>query len=281
MGCFGGDAVYASLAAANWTSKVQFIAPIGEDFPTSNIESLERSTLDGFHLPKRSVPSIRNWVVYEYDGRRTWIERNNPDDFYELSPIPDDILPVHQSAKAFLVLAMDLKAQEELIPYLKECGGIVALDPQEGYIPGNQERVIRMLKDVEIFLPSEEEVFRLLGHRDYDKAIRQFADTGPGIVVIKMGDEGSLIYSRETDTLWKLPILNTKVVDTTGAGDAFSGGFMAKFVLSHDLVQAGLAGTVSASFAIEGYGVAHMLQVTRSMAMARFNKIFEHDNRKT
>ena len=65
MGCFGGDAVYASLAAAFWTSNVQFVAPEGSGFPISLIKSLEQSGLDTNHLPKRPVPSIRNWVLFQ------------------------------------------------------------------------------------------------------------------------------------------------------------------------------------------------------------------------
>jgi ribokinase len=59
-------------------------------------------------------------------------------------------------------------------------------------------------------------------------------------------------------------------VDTTGAGDAFCGGFMAMYTLTSDLYNAGLAGAVSASFAVEDFGLSHMFDVTPKQALNRF-----------
>lgn len=273
MGCFGGDAIYAALAASYWTDSVQFVAPLGSDFPSEHLSHLERAHWDVSGLPRRLVPSIRNWVVYEYDGRRTWILRSNPADFLELSPTWQDIPLAFREAKAAMILAMDLAAQETLASSLKASGALVALDPQEDYIAGNEERILKMLSRVDIFLPSQEEVYRLLGHRDYARAAREFASFGCRIVVVKLGGEGSLIFDQTTGKCIELPVYPAKVVDTTGAGDAYCGGFLAMYVQSHDLVKAGLAGAVSASFAIEEFGLAHMFQVDRSTAQQRLRDL--------
>lgn len=268
LGCFGGDAIYSALGASCWSDKVSFVAPVGTDFPEEHLAHLHESGWDTRGLPQRDLPSIRNWVIYKDNNNRTWIVESNPDDYFALSPILEDIPADYLDAKAFMLLAMDLASQETLAPQLRK-HGLVAVDPQEDYIAGNVERILELLKDVDVYLPSQEEVYRILGHRDYEKACRQFAERGAGTVVVKMGHEGSLIYERGRDAFTRIPAYPTKVVDATGAGDAYCGGFMAMVAKSGDLVQAGLAGAVSASFAIEDFGLTHMFALDRKEAQAR------------
>ncbi len=273
MGCFGGDAIYGAIGASYWSGTVQFVAPVGVDFPPEHIQLLKEMGWNTTGLARREIPNIRNWVVYEYDGRRTWILRSDPADFLELSPNLEDIPAGFREAKAGLVLAMDLAAQEGLVPLLKGLGMMVALDPQEDYIFGNQERIFKLLAGVDIFTPSEEEVHRLLGHNDYPRAAREFAGYGPKIVIVKKGGGGSLIFDSRSQCQWELPVYPVPVKDTTGAGDAYCGGFMAMYLMSGDILKSGLAGTVSASFAVEDFGINHMLTVDRQVARQRLNHL--------
>lgn len=273
MGCFGGDAIWATIGASFWGDQVRFVAPMGTDFPESHIANLKSTGWDLSGLAQRDIPSMRNWVIYEYDDRRTWVLRSNPDDFLELSPTLADIPTAYRNAKAALVLAMVLPAQEKLVPQLRDLGLFVALDPQEDYIPGNQERVFKMLEGVDVFLPSEEEVWRLLGHRDYERAAKELAECGCKIVAVKLGEKGSLIYERDSQQTWRIPIYPTVVKDTTGAGDSYSGGFMTMYLKYHDLMKAGLAGSVSASFAVEVFGLDNMMRIDRRTAQRRLDEL--------
>ena len=272
LNCFGGDTIYAALGARWWSDAVRFVAPAGADYPEEHFEYLNRSGMDTRGLPWRAIPSLHYQVIYKNNNQRTWIMKSKPGDFLELSPTLEDIPTDYREARAFLVLAMDLTAQETLAPALRSYG-LVALDPQEEYIPGNEARLLALLKEVDIFLPSQEEVFLLLGHRDYEKACRLFAECGPKVVVIKMGPDGSLIFDAKADRFQPIPIFKTSVVDTTGAGDAYCGGFMAMYVRSGDLLKAGLAGAVSASFAIQDFGLTHMFSIGRAEAEQRFQTL--------
>jgi len=272
MGCFGGDTIYSALGASYWSDQVGFVAPIGTDFPKEHLTTLQASHWDTRGLPQRSIPSIRNWVIYEDNNHRSWVLESNPDDFFELSPTIEDIPKAYLKTSAFMILAMDLAAQESLAPNLQQYG-LVALDPQEDYIEGNIDRILAMLKNVNIFMPSQVEVFRLLGHHDYEQACREFVAYGPDTVVVKMGSEGSLIYDATKNCFWRIPIFNTRIIDTTGAGDAYCGGFMAMFIKTGDLLKAGLAGAVSASFAIEGSGLTHMFNIKKQEALSRFEEL--------
>jgi len=272
MACFGGDTIYAALSARLWSDAVEMVAPVGDDYPESHIARLRQANFDLRGLPRREAPTHRNWVIYEQDGRRTWIARTDPDQFFLLSPLTTDVPQPYRQARAFLILAMDLAAQEDLAFGLCDGDALIALDPQEDYIPGNQARILKMLEYVDIFLPSEIEVERLLGHRDYHQAARQFAGLGCKIVGIKLGAGGSLIYDSRDDRFVRIPVYPTQVVDTTGAGDSFSGGFMARYLQTGDIAQAGVAGTVSAAFAVEGFGLEHLFDVTPSQVRARLER---------
>ena len=269
MGSFGGDAVYAALSASLWSPDVQFVAPIGNDYPQENLQALEKRGWGKECLPIRDVPTHRNWVIYEQDGRRTWVLRSSPGDFFILSPLVQDIPPAFLNTRAFLVLAMDLAAQENLVNGLHGGKSLVALDPQEDNIIGNEQRVLEMLRKVDIFLPSEIEVERLLGHKDYQRAARQFCEYGCKVIAIKLGEQGSLIYDKASDIFYPVPIYPTKTVDTTGAGDSFSGGFMSQYAMNQNVLLSALAGTVSSSFCVEGFGLSHLFDVSPDMASER------------
>jgi ribokinase len=272
LNCFGGDTIYAALGARWWSDAVRFVAPAGADFPEEHMDYLNHAGMETRGLPRRSVPGLHYRVVYADNNQRTWTTLSAEGDFGKLSPTVKDIPDEYLESRAFLILAMDLAAQESLVPAL-QAHGVIALDPQEEYIPGNEARVLAMIKNVNIFLPSKEEVSRLLGHQDCEKACRQFAECGPGLVVVKMGDEGSLIYDSKTDRFHPIPVFKTKVVDSTGAGDSYSGGFMAMYSRSGNLLKAGLAGAVSASFAIQDFGLTNMFSIGRIEAEQRLQTL--------
>jgi ribokinase len=156
---------------------------------------------------------------------------------------------------------MSLEAQEKLVSWLKEhTNAVVALDTQEDYIAGNKERLKRLISSVDIFMPSQVEVKDLLGHTDLISAARELAELGPPLVVIKNGKDGALVYDRSSDEWFIQPAQSGPVVDTTGAGDAFCGGFMAAYLQNrNDLRQAARAGSISASYAVASFGMKALL----------------------
>jgi ribokinase len=148
---------------------------------------------------------------------------------------------------------------------------MVSVDPGERAMrPALKPYVEDMLAYVDVFLPSDQEVESLLRdvpeEMDAMRCAAWFAAYGPGIVVLKLGSGGVLVHERSNGRFWHVPALPVRVVDVTGAGDAFCGGFMADFVKHGDPVRAAITGTVSASIAIQDYGPLPMLAVTQDEA---------------
>jgi sugar/nucleoside kinase (ribokinase family) len=271
LNCTGGDALYATLAARLWNSRCELVAPVGNDL---NPEIVSRIALAGLGLegmPTRPLPTLHNRVTYQDTGEREWTLYASDSAFDILSPLPSDIPSAYRKAQAFLILAMTLPAQQRLVADLKASGAVVALDPQEDYIAGAEAEILRMISDVDIFMPSQVEVRRLTGSSDWTRAARYFAEAGPKIVAIKLGADGSLIHDARVGSIVHVPAYPmTSVVDTTGAGDSYCGAFMAAYLdAPHDLIGAARVGAVAASFTISGYGVDPLFEATSEQLKRR------------
>ena len=259
--CMGGDALYATLGARLWLPAVKFIAPLSPDLPQHTYEAMRLAGIDPQELPIRRTPTIRNRIYYDAQGGRRWEILASEEEFHILSPTPQDIPRSYLQAEAFLILAMTLQAQEALVPWLRaHTRAIIALDTQEDYVSDNEARIRCLIPQVDIFMPSTSEADKLAGHNDWLAAAREFAAMGPQVVVIKTGEEGALVYDRQTDVWFQQPPTPAKVVDTTGAGDAFCGGFMAAYLQDRgDLRRAAQAASISASYAVASFGMSGLL----------------------
>jgi sugar/nucleoside kinase (ribokinase family) len=274
-GCTGGDALYATLAARAFEPTCELVAPVGADFPESVRQQMRRVGLGDAGFAPRGLPTLRNRVEYFADGTRRWTLFASEEAFDILSPRPLDIPSGYLGAKAFMVLAMTLSAQLVLVPQLRaDTGAIIALDPQEDYIAGNEDKIRAMIAQLDVFMPSAEEVRRLLGITDWSAAARIFAGLGPQVVVVKLGAEGCLVYDRRRDAEFRIPAFPVaEVVDTTGAGDSFCGAFMALYLADPDKPErAARAGAVAASFTVAGYGVAPLFDATPEQVRQRFEQ---------
>jgi sugar/nucleoside kinase (ribokinase family) len=276
-GCTGGDALYAVLAARAWLADAQMVAPTGHDLPAPLLTRMQALGLDAAGLPQRDLPTLRNRVVYRAEGARDWTLYADDDTFHALSPRPEDIPPAWRAAPAFLILAMTLPAQQSLVSALAEhSSALIALDPQEDYILGNEAAIHTMLANVDIFLPSAIEAQRLTGTTEWEQAAKKLAAAGPRVVVIKLGAEGCLIYDAKRDRYQHIPAWPfSEIVDTTGAGDSFCGAFIAALSSDpDDLAGAARAGTIAASFTVAGYGAASLMSASPSdirLRLAQWN----------
>ena len=269
--CSGGNALYASISGRLWELATEMVAPIGIDFPksVSDLVKSRKLRLDG--IPSRSIASIYNEVFYDEDGGRIWNKHTSEGEFQILSPSPEDIPEEYLQAKIFLVSAMTLNAQENIVNWLrKNVDGLIALDVRDTYIEGNESRILNMVSKVDIFIPSEVEARRISGHKEWDRVTREFSKLGPRLVIIKLGAKGSVIYKSDLDLLIPVPAYPTKVVDTTGAGDSYCGGFLATYLYhADDLELCGRAGAVSSSFTVSDFGATGILNATPEDAKRR------------
>jgi ribokinase len=273
MSACGGDALYSAIGASFWLPKVGMVTCTGDDFPVEHMEACKRIGIDTEGTIQYPGPTIRNWVIYEDDGRRHFIYRTKPERLDELSPEPDEMPNSYHGIPVIHIAAMPIDVQERWIDFAKDAGAMITLDPHEEYVSGYESQLKRMLAKTNVFLPSEEEVRRLFGNENWEENARVLASFGPSFIVIKRGEKGSLLYNKETDEFKNIPSYPCDVQDTTGAGDAFCGGFAAGLSLTGDCVEGIMRGTVSASLAIENFGALHLFGYTKVSAEERLEEL--------
>ena len=291
----GGSAVYSAVGAGIWSTEIGILARAGENCPQEWLDQLEIAGIS-----TQGVRRIPGWqdmrTFYAYLDRET---RDDTDpgrhfarlglplpedlrgyvhstvghtshDFMPLSVRPDDLPSSYFEASAAHLAPTGLRSHHTLASALAQRGMRVSADPGERYmIPEAIDDVLCMLSHVDVFLPSEQEVNSMLGEKDPWAAACWFAEAGPAVVVIKVGSKGSLIYHRDSREHWHIPPYPTDVVDVTGAGDAFCGGFMVGLDETDDPALAACYGAVSASFVLEGFGALYATRCTRDQAEAR------------
>jgi ribokinase len=127
------------------------------------------------------------------------------------------------------------------------------------------------------FLPNEEEMRTLFQGRSTDlwQMMETITDYGCEIVVVKRGERGQLLYDRATKTHWEISAYPARVIDPTGAGDSFCGGFLAGYRQTYDPLQAVLFGGISASLTIEGSRAFYALDALPGLAQARLEALKE------
>ncbi|MCB1487503.1 MAG: carbohydrate kinase family protein [Bauldia sp.] len=269
----GGDALYGGFAARIFEPTAEIVAPIGNDIPEG---TLSRLTERGFSLagfPTRDRPTLHVEVAYQPDGERIWTYHHTEEEFADLSPFPADIPAEYLAAEGFLILAMSLDATDALSRFLAGRPGLTAFDPQQDYIPGNEARLRDIVSRVDVFLPSAVEVRRLTGSEDWPRAARELAALGPRLIVVKLGPEGCLVHDARTDRDLRVPACPARVVDATGAGDSFSGAFMAALVhTGGDIAAAARAGATAASFTISDFGTAGIMAADPETVLCRWRE---------
>ena len=297
----GGNALYAAAGACVWNVQVGLLGRVGENYLAGWLERLLQQGLDSTGV--RVVPGqqeMRTFYAYHDPRTRTDTDparhfarigqplpedladyvhstpgQDDPDHYESLAVQPDDWPSAYDGARAAHLSPISIRTHTFLPERARRAGvAQITLDPGERYmVPRLRAHVETLLRHADAFLPSEQEVRSLLGGVDLWDAATAYARCGPRIVVIKVGDQGALVYERERERRTHVPAYPARVVDTTGAGDSFCGGFMVGLAETGDAVRAAMHGAVSASFAIEGYGALYAFYAAPAQAQARLEHL--------
>lgn len=267
----GGNVLYSAIGAKIWGAKAGMISPVGRDYPQEYLDVMEEKGLDIQGVRRISHPSFHVWVLHEGNGRRQIIYRLDSGSNKFLDPTIEDIPEDCLEAKGVHICPIRGDSQRKLLDYLikKDVPVFLDLIVIPGQIDVSQLEGRENWKNLKAFLPSIEEVRAVFGDVPLAELLAQIEEVGPPCFAIKMGHHGSVVRNPEDKSYYHVPVYNADVLDATGAGDSFCGGFMVGLQETNDAVKAAMYGTVSSSFLIEDFGALHGLEVSLGMAKKR------------
>jgi sugar/nucleoside kinase (ribokinase family) len=277
----GGSATYSSYAASLF-APVRLVAVVGEDFPPGDLDSLSRRGVDLAGVEKASGKTFR-WAG-RYDptlmSRVTLETQLNV--FADFRPK----LPRAYLDTPFVLLGNIHPALQVEVLEQVEHPKLVIADTMNFWIDGEPDALAAMLKRIHILVINEEEARQLSGQHNISKAARDILRRGPKRLIVKRGEYGALLFDGES-TFFAPAYPLEEVVDPTGAGDTFAGGFAGYLAKTQDLSAAGLrraimVGSAAASFCVEAVGTAKIGRLSAADLNARlqlFQKLMEvsHD----
>jgi len=274
MASVGGNSLYTVLGVRLWQPRVGLVTRRGEDFPgdlTTVLHSFGVATSGVVDIPG---PTVRNWVVYETNGERHWIYRTPRERSREVAIQPGD-LPIEWlevgPPPVVHVAAMPLEAAEAIVDTVRRISprAIITLDTHEDYVVDYRQRLRALAAKVDAFLPSRSELADLVGYDGPHRALTSLSALPTPVILVKMGAEGVLVWDKAQGTLHEVGVAHGPVVDVTGAGDAFCGGFAAGLSLGYGPVESAQRGTISASYAVAGFSSMRLTDVDPAEAQAR------------
>ncbi|RMG90228.1 MAG: hypothetical protein D6708_08760 [Candidatus Dadabacteria bacterium] len=256
MGVLGGSGLHSAWGMRVWEARVGLVAGHGPDLPLDLRRQLLESGVDLSGVWEYPEPTARAWQIFEFDQHRTELFRTPEADFYRRLPTAENIPPAYWDAAGFhllqgpaeaLALAQALRRRDRAV--------LLAEPPPGAYTPARLPEFARLLPAVDVFSPNLEEAGALLEEDDPARLAARFLEMGAAVVALRMGAAGSLVAQAKTGESWRIPAYPARVVDVTGAGNSYCGGFLVGYVTTGDPLLAGRMAAVSASFTVEQFGL--------------------------
>jgi len=304
----GGNIIYAATGFGVWepVNLVGLVARVGEDYPREWLNEINKRGfgIRGIRILPEAI-DLRSFYVYtdvytrltehpaahftrlQQPFPKALLNYMRPGNRYDsrsrLTPTSlrqSDIPADYLDATAAHLCPIDYLTHTLLPAVLRQNGfTTVTLDPSIGTMsPTFWDDIPALVTGLTAFLPNEEKMRMLFHGRSTDlwQMMETVADYGCEIVVVKRGERGQLLFDRATKTRWEIPAYPARVVDPTGAGDSFCGGFLAGYRQTYDPLQAALYGGISASLTIEGSGIFYALDALPGLAQARLDALKEN-----
>lgn len=272
----GGSGVYAAIAASFFGKPVRLVGVVGDDFPQEYIDVMQSSGID-----LEGLRQVENAKSFRWGGK--YSEDFNVRDtlFTELNVIADfhPELPNAYKDTPFLFLANDPPQLQLSMIEQTTNPKLVVCDTMDFWINEERAALEKTIERVDILILNDSEARLLTGESNLFVAAQQILGNGPKRVIIKKGEHGAISITESS--YFSAPAYPlTEVIDPTGAGDSFAGGFMGYLASVSDMSErsirkAMMYGTVIASFNIEDFSVNRQRTVRFEEIEERYRELQE------
>ncbi|RKY92030.1 sugar kinase [candidate division KSB1 bacterium] len=267
----GGSATYFS-AAASLLTPVNVVAVVGEDFRHDELNFLRirKVNFDGLQQEKGKTFRWGGRYSEDFNERETLYTQLNV--FQDFSP---QIPPAYKTTPYVFLANIGPQLQQQVLQQMAT-PLFTAMDTMNFWISGNYESLLEVIGQVDCLMLNDSEARQLVDESNLVKALQKIAALGPEVVIVKKGEHGAVMRTQKG--LFFAPAFPiSEVVDCTGAGDSFAGGFMGYLASTDDLSENNLRkamvfGSIVASFCVEDFGIRRLQSLTLAEIQERYRQ---------
>jgi len=253
----GGSVTYVSLSAKRLGANVSIISKVGGDFPEAYLWWLSQEGIDISNVAKiKHEKTTRFELNYNSDMSNRIMKLASKAPSIKVEDVPSSL-----EAKAVHLAPIANEIPCEVAEKLAKFAEMISLDPQglvrvfdeNGFVVNEPLKDKRILELIDVYKSSQDEIEAVTGVADLKSAIKAVHDFGVEIVIVTLGVKGALLSIG--GAVYEIPAYApNKIVDPTGAGDAFIGGFLAEYVRGKEALWCACVGSALASTVVEGIG---------------------------
>ena len=269
----GGSATYISIASSFFTDPVVLIGVVGSDFPKTCLEMLENHRID-----LNGLQVIEGEKTFRWGGKYHSNFNDRDTLFTELNAFENfnPVIPEKFRKSKYICLGnIDPKLQMRVLDQIED-PQLVVCDTMNLWINIMKQDLIDLIKKVDVFILNDSEARMLTEEPNLIKAAKIIRGMGPEILIIKKGEHGALLFTK--DTIFSAPAYPMEIIfDPTGAGDSFAGGFTGYLHKTKDLSpenikRAVIFGSVMASFCVEKFSTKGLENLSSNAIQERFRE---------
>ena len=246
------------------------VSVVGDDFPSDFLVKMKRKgiDLDGLQIKKGEKSFF--WAGRYHNNMNS---RDTLDTQLNVLADFDPILPPHYRKPSYLMLGnLTPQVQMRVLDQLEKKPKLTALDTMNFWMDVAMDDLRKVLKRIDVLTINDEEARQLSGEHSLVKAAKAVLQMGPKFLIVKKGEHGALLFFK--NKMFYAPALPlAEVVDPTGAGDTFAGGYMG-WIAKQDntgfetMKQAIVYGSALASFCVEKFSTEGL----QGLSTAKINK---------
>ena len=268
----GGACTYISLAASYFVARSRVVSVVGGDFPKDRLNDLQSRgvDLDGLQIKEDEKSFFWSGKYHtDMNSRDTLVTELNVLESFD-PIIPDS----YKDDTSYLMLGnLAPVVQLQVLERLSVRPKLVVLDTMNFWMDIAMDDLKKVLKKVDVLTINDEEARQLSGEHSLVKAAEVIRQMGPKYLIIKKGEHGALLFHGE-DMFFAPALPLAEVVDPTGAGDTFAGGFIGYLAKTDDvsfenMKRAIIYGSALASFTVERFGTEKLESLTPEEIEAR------------
>jgi sugar/nucleoside kinase (ribokinase family) len=275
-GVLGGGALYSAIGAQIWSDRVGVHSVTGRDVCEDVRARIAVRGLDSKGIGEIEGGGLQLWLLHENETFKRQVPKLNSATAEDMDrgrgPLPE----AYRKARGFHVAPQTPEGTANNVRTLSELAHrpIVTVDIlSDELIDRRLYADLGFLRGASAFLPSEAEIVRIWNPSDIGVWLRETASRLKCHMVAKLGERGSLVCDAKSGVLIHTPAHPVNLVDTTGAGDGYCGGFVAGLAAGRPLAECAAMGTVSASYIVEACGALETERPSPAARQARLQRV--------